>query len=131
MTRKRIEAFLQIADEEYAAATKLREALPRQAEYFLQQTVEKLIRAVLESAERPAGTAHNLSFLAGLLPADHNLRNRFMEFERLSSASTRYRYPSGTGLVPTISAEDVARDWEAVGRLRIEVRSFLKSEDFT
>ncbi len=44
MTRKRIETFLQIADEEYAAACKLQLLLPRQGAYFLQQSVEKLIR---------------------------------------------------------------------------------------
>jgi HEPN domain-containing protein len=130
MTQKRIEAFLQIADEEMAAAERLQTPLPKQAEYFLQQTVEKLIRATLEAAEIPAGTAHSLSFLAGMLPQSHKLRLRYMEFEHLSSASTRYRYPSGTGAIFTISAEEVAKDLARVQALRTEVRHFLKSEGF-
>ncbi len=117
MTQKRVKAFLQIADEEL-----------RQAEYFLQQAVEKLIRATLEAEGVPAGTAHNLSFLAGLLPASHALRARFAEFEHLSSASTRYRYPTGAGSVPTISSEEVAKDLTRVRQLRLDVLEYLRSE---
>jgi HEPN domain-containing protein len=128
MTRKRVEAFLQIANEEMEAADRLHSALPRQAEYFLQQTVEKLIRATLEAAGVPAGTAHNLSFLAGLLPPSHALRAKFTDFEHLSTASTRYRYPTGTGSVATISSEVVSRDLTRVRQLRLDVLAFLGSE---
>lgn len=130
MTQKRIEAFLQIADEEMAAAERLQAPLPKQAEYFLQQTLEKLIRATLEAAEILAGTAHSLSFLAGMLPSSHKLRLRYMEFEHLSSASTRYRYPSGTGVIHTIYADEVARDLARARMLRTEDWNSLKSEGF-
>ena len=51
MTRRRVEAFLQLAEEEFSAAERLQSPLPRQALYFLQQTVEKLVRAALEDEE--------------------------------------------------------------------------------
>ncbi len=126
MTKKRIEAFLAIADEELFAADKLKGFLPRQALYFLQQTVEKLIRAVLEFYEIPVGTSHNLLMIAGLLPSCHVLRLRFQEFEHLSSASTRYRYPSGTGAIYTVSVAEVEKTFIEVSKLRDEVFAYLK-----
>ena len=58
MTRRRVEAFLQLAEEEFSAAERLQSPLPRQALYFLQQTVEKLVRAALEDEEIVVGTSH-------------------------------------------------------------------------
>ncbi len=125
--QRRIEAFMTLADEEFSAARKLHSALPRQALYFLQQCVEKLIRACLEAAEIPAGTGHNISFLAGLLPEEHALRARFREFEHLSAASTRYRYPSGTGAVYQVPADEATKSLAEVSVLRDEVNKFLHS----
>ena len=125
MKQKRINSFLTIADEEFAAAEKLQAPLPKQAQYFLQQTVEKLIRAILESEEVVAGMTHNLFMLAGMLPLEHTLRERFQEFEHLSSASTRYRYPSGGGGTHSITAAEVARILEDVRKLKLEVEAFL------
>ena len=128
MTLKRVEAFLQIAEEELSAAKRLQAPLPRQAQYFLQQSVEKLIRATLEASEVPAGTSHSLSFLAGLLPPSHPLRARFAAFEDLSSAATHYRYPTGTGVVHNISSDEVLADLTRVEQLREEVLAYLKSQ---
>jgi HEPN domain-containing protein len=61
MHRKRVEAFLKIAEEELEAARRLQAALPRQAEYFLQQTTEKPLRAVLEIEAIPAGIGHGIA----------------------------------------------------------------------
>ena len=126
MTQKRVEAFLAIADEEIEAAERLCDPLPRQAQYFLQQGVEKLIRAVLEHGGHLAGTGHNLAFLAGLLPPAHALRDRFKAFEHLSAASTRYRYPSPTGKVHSVSEGDAAKTLADVKRLRADVTTFLR-----
>ncbi len=126
MTKRRIEAFLTIADEELLAAEKLKSFLPRQALYFLQQTVEKLISATLEAQEIPAGTSHNLLMIAGLLPQNHPLRLRFQVFEHLSSASTRYRYPSGTGAIHSVTVKDVEETFIEVCKLRDEVSAYLK-----
>ena len=126
MTQKRVEAFLIIADEEFSAAERLKTPLPRQALYFLQQTVEKLIRAVLEKEEIPVGTSHNLMMIAGLLPSAHPMRNRFEGFEHLSAASTRYRYPSGTGAVHHVSPAEVEKNYQAVVQLKIDVLKYLE-----
>lgn len=126
MRDRRVAAFLAIAREELAAAERLKDGLPRQAAYFLQQTVEKLVRAILEQEGIPVGTAHNLLYLAGLLPADHPLRPRVAALEHLSAASTRYRYPSPTGAISPVSVEAVARDYAAVSELRSEVERWLR-----
>ena len=125
MTQKRIDAFLTIADEELAAAEKLHVVLPRQAQYFLQQTVEKLVRAVLESEDVVAGAGHNITMLAGMLPVAHALGKIFFEFEHLSTASTKYRYPTSGGAIQSIKAPEVARTLSEVKNLREEVRAFL------
>ena len=127
MTQKRIDAFLIIADQELAAAAQLKAPLPRQAQYFLQQTVEKLIRAVLESLEIVAGTSHQLFSLAAMLPQSHPLRERFQTFEYLSNASTRYRYPSSAGAVHDVSSEAVGATFEDVTCLRDEVLAHLQA----
>ncbi len=114
-----------ISREELEAAEKLKAALPRQALYFLQQAVEKLVRAVLEHEGIPAGTAHNLLYLAGLLPAGHDLRSRFAAFEHLSAAATRYRYPSASGSLARVSAQDVEREFAAVTALHGDVARWL------
>jgi HEPN domain-containing protein len=128
MTLKRVRAFLQIAEEELAAAERLQAPLPRQAQYFLQQSVEKLVRACLEASGIPAGTAHSLLFLAGLLPQSHPLRTRFAEFEHLSAAATHYRYPTGTGVIHSISSDEVLAELSRVTELREEVLAYLKSQ---
>ena len=104
--------------------------LPRQALYFLQQTVEKLIRATLEAADIPAGTAHSLSFLAGLLPTGHPSAEKFLDFDHLSAASTRYRYPTEAGTVRTISAAEVEDELRRVVALKGEALAYLRSKGF-
>jgi HEPN domain-containing protein len=128
MTLKRVKAFLQIAEEELSAAKRLQAPLPRQAHYFLQQTVEKLIRANLEAAGIPAGTSHSLLFLAGLLPPSHPLRARFAEFEHLSAAATHYRYPTGTGVLHNISPDEVLVELRRVTELKGDVMAYLKTQ---
>jgi hypothetical protein len=130
MTHKRVKAFLQIAEEDLSAATRLQSSLPRQAYFLLQQAVEKLIRATLEASEVPAGMAHNVFFLAGLLPEGHPLRGRFAEFENSSSDSTRYSYPTETGGLPSVSVGEVLTEVSRVTKLRDEVLAYLMAEGF-
>jgi hypothetical protein len=87
--------------------------------------VEKMVRALLEHEGIPAGTAHNLVYLAGLLPAQHSLRRRFEAFEHLSAAATRHRYPSPAGSLSQVSVRDVSRDLEAVLELFRDVERWL------
>jgi HEPN domain-containing protein len=89
--RRRIDSFLALAEEEFAAAGLLLDKLPRQAAYFQQQCVEKLLRGVLEAEGVPVGPTHNIRQLADMLPAEHALKGSFLQFETLSSAATRFR----------------------------------------
>jgi HEPN domain-containing protein len=125
LKRRRIAAFLQIAEEEMRAAETLLAFLPRQSAFFQQHCVEKFLRAVLEAEELPAGPTHNLRTLADLLPRDHQLKATFAAFEELSSAATRYRYPSGSGDAPKVSPDLLRSRQESLSALRKTVEAFL------
>jgi HEPN domain-containing protein len=123
----RIAAFLQIAEEELEGARRLADVLPKQASFFLQQTVEKLARAVLEFETIPAGITHSIDALANLLPEGHILKQKLMAFEDLSSAATRYRYPTERGTLRTLNTSQVKAKLEAVELLHAETVNFLKT----
>ncbi len=57
--KKRIAAFLQLAEDEL-----LVERGPRQAAYFCQQYAEKIARAILTDTDVAFGTGRNLGALA-------------------------------------------------------------------
>ena len=123
---RRIEAFLQLAQEERAAAERLVDVLPRQAIYFVQQSAEKLVRALLEQQNISAGTSHNLRFLAGLLPEGHAMKEHLLDLDDLSPVATRFRYPSVSGRLAAITAAEV-RHWLArIASLEDEVNGILR-----
>ena len=62
--RRRIDAFLQLAEEELQAARRLVRQPPRQAAYLMQQCAEKITRAILTDAGVKYGTGHNLGQMA-------------------------------------------------------------------
>ena len=124
--RRRIDAFLQLAREEMRAAATLLDALPRQSAFFQQQCVEKLLRATLEAGDIQAGPTYNLRTLADLLPREHKLRMEFLAFEELSSAATRYRYPSGSGEAPKVSTALVRSRQERLAAFCTTVEDFLR-----
>jgi HEPN domain-containing protein len=124
INRRRVEAFLVIASEELEAARRLNAALPRRAEYFLQQAVEKLLRAILQIELIPAGVGHGLVDLAHRLPEGHMWRERFKGFDHLSAASTMYRYPTAGGRIANVSAQLVTEELGRVESLDGEVREF-------
>ena len=123
---RRIQSFLTLAAEEEAAARKLLPDLPRQAAFFVQQSVEKLLRAVIEAEDRKAGITHNIRELASHLP-DHNaLKAAFVAHEDVSSAATRYRYPQGGGgLAEPDPPSDLEDELRSIAQLRQSVLSFL------
>ncbi len=127
-SKVRVDAFLQIAFEEREAALRLADPLPRQAIYFVQQAVEKLLRAVLEAEGVPAGVSHNLRYLCELFSEEHALKAIFMEFEPLSAASTRYRYPSVTGKLSAPAADDVQKWLKMLTPLDEAVRKRLQKD---
>lgn len=124
---RRVAAFLVLADKEMASARHLLSVSAEHAAYFVQQSVEKLLRAVLENEAKPAGSTHNIRLLAEILSRQHPLHDVFIAFDSLSSASTRYRYPTEFGDVRTISAPEVETYLANLASLREAVASYLPS----
>ena len=126
--RRRIASFLTLAAEELKAAETLLDALPRQAAFFQQQAVEKLLRAVLEVEAIPAGPTHNLRTLTDLLDARHAMKPEFLAFEEWSSAATRFRYPSGSGDTPSVSSSMLKDRQASRAALRNVVVAFVSMQ---
>ena len=124
---RRVAAFLKLADREIASARHLLAVAPEHAAYFTQQAVEKLLRAVLEFEAKPAGATHNLRLLAEILSRTHPLHDAFMTFDVLSSASTRFRYPTEFGDLRVISEAQVAKHLAEFETLRKAVATYLTS----
>jgi HEPN domain-containing protein len=108
---ERADAFLRLAAEELGAAARLVDGFPRQAAYQLQQTAEKIARAILAYEEIAFGTSHNLGQMAAALPDHHEWRPRLMALDHLSPAATIYRSPSPRGrLAPPPTADELRAD---------------------
>jgi HEPN domain-containing protein len=94
---KRIASFMMLARDELKAAKLLASQASRPGMFMAQQSVEKLLRAVIEAEDHRAGTTHNIRELAAILGSSHVLYDDFLAFDSLSTAATRYRYPIGSG----------------------------------
>jgi len=105
--RRRVQAFLTISERELSAALDLLPAHPTESIFLLQQSVEKIARAMLEEEEVFASKTHSLAALADMLPGDHPFQGRLRELDPLSGAATRYRYPGSTGRVFDVEAAEV------------------------
>jgi HEPN domain-containing protein len=125
---RRTNSFLLIAERELRAASHLGVELPEQAAYFVQQAVEKLIRALLELEGIPMGVGHNLRALADQLPQDHSFAGRFRQFDDLSVASTRYRYPTSEGRLLNFDPRQLPPLLAAVSQLNDEINKFVTSQ---
>ncbi|MCG8460082.1 MAG: HEPN domain-containing protein [Holophagales bacterium] len=124
--RRRIDAFLRLADEELQAARQLARTSPRQAAYLTQQCAEKIARAVLTAAGVKYGTGNNLAQMAEALPAGHPWVEKILPLNKLSPAATRYRYPSAEGRLfepPDITS--LQQDLEELASLLEEATGFL------
>jgi HEPN domain-containing protein len=127
--RERAAAFLQIAQEELAAAQALSGSGRRQAAYFCQQTAEKIARAILAIAGVPFGTGHNLGQMAAALPLGHPWREKLNALDKHSPAATRYRYPGPTGrLAEPPPQKRLEEDIRELAGLLEEARQFVSQE---
>ena len=110
MTAKVIASYFQLAEEGLKAANILLRADQfRDATYFAQRVTERIARALLTHAGRAFGTAHNLGQMAAALPADHPFMSRIKALDELSTAATKFRYPSPTGRLASPPPADVLR----------------------
>lgn len=125
--RERVNAFIQLADEEIAAAKNLSASNRRQAAYFCQQAAEKMARAILAEASVLFGTGHNLGQMAAALPAEHPFRAKLTALDKHSPAATRYRYPGPTGrLAEPPRIAQLEADIRELEDLLTDVRAYLK-----
>lgn len=122
---RRIASFLLLAREECDASGLLIETNPRQAAFFQQQSVEKLVRAVIEFERTVAGPTHSLGALTDLLGQTHPFFSRFKQFDELSSAAARFRYPAGYGGVPSVSSNALSVKQVDIRALILEVTEFI------
>jgi HEPN domain-containing protein len=103
----------------------LRKESPDDSPFFVQQCAEKLLRAVLEQEGVTAGKTHSLDELASLLPPEHRWRAPFLAFDRISSAATRYRYPTQAGNILHVDEGDLDRDITTAETLFRDVSAWL------
>lgn len=119
---KRVQALLDLADEDIAAARAL-SSLTRVARYHVQQSAEKAIKALLEHRDLNPGREHRFEFLAELLAADDPWRTRIQALDRLSPAATTHRYPTPDGrLLPPPARERVDAELAEVEQLLADVK---------
>jgi HEPN domain-containing protein len=116
---------MEIGAEELQAAGKLLPDLPDQSMFFLQQATEKFVRAVIEAEGKTASITHNIRVLADILGKDHPLFAMFTELQDLSSAATRYRYPTSSGNIMELDADPQATILD-VRKAQAVVTEFLK-----
>lgn len=123
--RKRVSAFATLAVKELEAARLLMETHPEQAAYFLQQSVEKLLRGLLEMQKVASGPTHNIQQLASLLTDAGEWSERFKALDELSVAATRYRYPGPHGNLGSIDRHRLGFLLGEVERLNRDVSAVL------
>lgn len=91
------------------------------------QAAEKAARAICEFEGKPVGITRSLGQIANLLPISHEMREGILALDRLSSASTKFRYPNPAGRLaqPPMPA-DLLDDIEEVGRFIDSARNFAR-----
>ncbi|MFM9974195.1 MAG: HEPN domain-containing protein [Beijerinckiaceae bacterium] len=125
--RKRIAGFTKIAAREIESARLLAVKSPEDAMFHLQQSVEKLVRALIEASGGVAGPTHNIGALADLLEISHPLRDQLKPLHELSVAATRYRYPTSGGNVFEFEG-DISAVIKEVDSFATAVTAYLKSQ---
>jgi HEPN domain-containing protein len=123
---RRIAAFFDLADRGLKSAELLfRDGQFEDAAYFAQQIAERVARALLTKAGVPFGTSHNLGQMASALPEGHPFKSRINGFDALSSAATKYRYPTASGWLPeSPDAEGLRKTLDELAALVREAKAY-------
>jgi HEPN domain-containing protein len=124
---RRIRAFFDLAERGLKSAEILfRDGQFEDAAYFVQQIVERVARALLTNAGVPFGTSHNLGQMASALPPEHPFKSRINGFDALSSAATKYRYPTASGWLPEgPDIESLRKSLDEAAALVREAREYV------
>lgn len=123
---KRVRAYLELAAKDVEAAELLLAGGNRYAAYHVQQSVEKVTKALLLARGVEAGIEHRLEELCKRFPVDDVWPERLSPFVGYSAYATAFRYPTPGGRIPADPpAEDLRRDMSALRALIAAVRSEL------
>ena len=121
---KRVQALLALADEDLGAARILIGFSMRTARYHVQQSAEKLVKALLEHRGINPGREHRFELLAEMLPEGDPWRSRIQSLDELSPAATTHRYPTSEGrILPPPSRELVEREIAMVAQLVLDIKA--------
>lgn len=127
----RARSLVALSEKDLAHAVDNRTSHPRHAAFSIQQAAEKMIKAVLEQerVSHPT-TSHQLDDLVGRVPPSNPFKADLLPLARLTSAATRYRYPTPRGEVPADPPpRELQEDIAAVRRLLPEVKDWLDEQD--
>jgi HEPN domain-containing protein len=124
---RRVDALLQMADEDLVGAKALLVISTRLARYHVQQSAEKAVKALLEQRDLNPGREHRFESLAEMLPKSDEWRDRIHVLDSLSPAATSHRYPTAEGRVmPPPGRELVEREIATVATFLQDVRSAVR-----
>lgn len=127
---KKAESLLALAEKDLSHAADNLRAHPRHAAFSVQQAAEKLVKAILErEGVLYPSTSHQLDDLVGRIPATNPFKGDLSPLTRLTSAATKYRYPTARGDVPgDPPAAEIEEDLAAVKLLLPEVRDWIRDK---
>jgi HEPN domain-containing protein len=96
---RRVDALLEMADEDLGGARALLAISTRLARYHVQQGAEKAVKALLEQRDLNPGREHRFESLAEMFPRSDPWRGRIHDLDALSPAATSHRYPTAEGRI--------------------------------
>jgi len=120
---RRVDALLEMAEEDLAGAKALLDISTRLARYHVQQGGEKAVKALLEQRGLNPGREHRFEVLSEMLAQGDKWRARIQSLDSLSPAATSHRYPTAEGRVmPPPGRERVEREIAVVAEFIDDVR---------
>ena len=123
--KRETEEWIKIAEEDLQSAEYLLEkSLFRMACYHAQQSVEKVLKAVLTEEEIEFSRTHNILDLASAVKQTGHESPLAAEDAVFLNSVYRARYPTALGLLPT--GEPTQEDAERASHSAREMRRWLK-----
>jgi|CXWL01.1.fsa_nt_gi HEPN domain-containing protein len=111
----RIASLLKVAAIDLADARSLAGSGSRNAAFLLEQSAEKIIRAVLTSEAIHPGIKHELDKMVDAVPDANPLKALLRGIEHLGRFATSFRYPTAEGKILPLPP-DIGKSIDAVQR---------------
>jgi HEPN domain-containing protein len=106
---KRVAAYLELATKDAEAAELLLAGGNRYAAYHVQQSIEKITKALLLARSIEAGIEHRLEELFKRFVDEDVWPERLRPFAGYSAYATAFRYPTPGGRIPADPPADALR----------------------